>query len=416
MDEETEGNKSIFQAIEQDLIGEVSRLVKLGQIDDEEDGGWNPLHAAARKGNVEIVSLLIESIEANDVFYNINSYFEILDSYGDYRGTALSEALLHNNTDVARLLVTKGANVNDEFFSQDQVEYRLSGWDYDAVTKHGICWWLADGELLTFMMPYGVELEAKISRCGHEEDALIIAIRNGNTKRVSKLLELGVAVNRKVEIEDFGLVSYIYAAVIYAIKFKRKIEARYNIIRSLIQYGALFEPVESTTSDSPLVFILEQNRDDVIDGILGIRPIRDLLKFSENAGAIEAIDLTDEFRRRVPGLTGDDFLSLRLVREQGRWAVESNFLAKGCSIDSEEITKITRKIYLGTGFCRHDERAPLDRWKAQEIEKYFWELFISDSCCLGSFGFSMKPDHAVSFNGSSLFQVGSLRSSLLAIR
>lgn len=388
----------IFQAIEKDSPIDVRQLVKLKQIDIEEDGGWNPLHAAARKGNIEIVKLIVGATEqGRETFYDINATFECINNYSDERGTALSEALLNGHKDVAKFLVEQGADVNAEFYSQN---YSLLEWQfgfYDECTNEGICWWLADNELLNFMMPYGVDLEAKVNSSTYKEDALILAIKNGKKATVELLLELGVSVNRKIEIEDFGFITYLYSAVIYAMRSNNKKDDRYAIIQKLIQYEAFLEPLDGDTKESPLAFVLEQNTDDKLDEILGLKSIRDRLNFTEKGGNIDVVELTEEFKQQKANLLSDKFQSLRFIRDRGQGFLESSFLAAGSSDPLMGITTINRRVpfHPQTYF---EEQEPFTRDLVQKIKQEFLAANAYDSYWLGALGFlpAMENDLAIS--------------------
>jgi ankyrin repeat protein len=99
---------SIYQAIRARDRNAVAAFLKAG-ADFLEDGGWTPIHEAAREGDLEILQMLI------DGGFDVNDNFEITDYSSDYFGSALSEALLYGNLEAAKLLIRNGANVNGDF-------------------------------------------------------------------------------------------------------------------------------------------------------------------------------------------------------------------------------------------------------------------------------------------------------------
>lgn len=177
-------------------IVEVERL--LPEIDlfpqDWDEPDEHPLLVACGSGDFALVQRLLASPQAEDVAgRKFVSRTEI------HSLTALAVALMHGNTAVARLLVELGADVNAEFRTTlacaEEVEIAAAFGDFNHGRSIGICWWLADDDLVQTMLAHGLNPDA-MPRNGHS--ALIGAIERGNLRRLNQLLAIGADPNETI--------------------------------------------------------------------------------------------------------------------------------------------------------------------------------------------------------------------------
>lgn len=265
---------SIYEAIEENDIVAVECFLKNGNY-DEMDGGWNPLHAASKAGHKQIVQLILNYVNQGQTSFHINSYFEIMDDYSDDRGSALSEALLNKNFSIANILIKNGANINESYYSQslNSPEYLFA--DFDAATKGGVCWWLADKKLFKVMKKMGIEADAQDFK---DNTALFYAVSNANNEYVDILLDLGADPNQYVEHDCSGQIPILVYAVMQF--FDTKKSDYLETIKLLLKYGALLN-LTCYQCDQENVMDLVFDADcPELDEIFGLSRIKENMKGS----------------------------------------------------------------------------------------------------------------------------------------
>lgn len=279
---------SIYKAIEEDRIEVVNRLLD-EEINDILDGGWNPLHEACKAGNFRVVELILSYIQkSGNVIFDINSEYESVESYSDNRGTALTEALLNGHKDIAKLLIVKGANVNATYYNQDSNCPEWFFCEYDLVTANGVAWWLSDEELFNLCLSHGLEIDAS----GHQENtALIYAVSSSKIKRVLQLLENGANTNLYCQHDDMGEIPLIvHAALIHC---KQKTESSFEIVRSLLKYGApLSAQCRDCDNETVVDIVMGQGTEDLIE-LFGLTNLAE--KITTQNSMIEFMDIDNTY-------------------------------------------------------------------------------------------------------------------------
>ena len=94
----------VSEVSEQQRLEEVKLLLKQGATFGTDDKGFTPLHAAAREGYSQIVSLFLD--QGEDINAQSNNGL-----------TALMLAIIENDFDTAELLMSRGADVNIQFIN-----------------------------------------------------------------------------------------------------------------------------------------------------------------------------------------------------------------------------------------------------------------------------------------------------------
>jgi len=149
---------SIYEAIKEEDIEAIKYFIAEGEADYYGGWSWNPLHEACKGENIKIVQLLLEQAKIP-----ADTDFELIDDSSDYRGSALTEALLHGNIDIAKLLIQHGANVNASYYSQDIDTPEYFFGDYDLAIDIGNCLKLAlcynNDALIHLMLENGLAVD-----------------------------------------------------------------------------------------------------------------------------------------------------------------------------------------------------------------------------------------------------------------
>lgn len=253
--------ESIYEAIEEGSLEEVEKFLDLN-YDFVEDGGWNPLHAACRVGNIAVVESILKYIKnASYPGFNINSDFETNSSNTDNRGTALTEALLHGHVDVANLLISNGADVNSAYYNQDQDCPEWFFGHYNLATNGGVAWWLTDGELFDLCLSHGLEIDATDY---DDNPALIYSIGSSNYLKAKQLLENGADPNGYFDFEYMGNIPIlIYAVVIF---LHAKTEEAFAVVETLLRHGApLSAKCIDCDNETVIDIVLDRNQKDLIE-------------------------------------------------------------------------------------------------------------------------------------------------------
>jgi len=271
---------SIFEAIKEEDVKWVRYFLKHNQVPIE-DGGWNPLHEASKKGNLPIVKAILQYLKNNeDHEFNVNSYFEIIDRDSDYRGTALSEALLNGNIDIAKFLVKNGANVNGRYYTQDQNTPEWFFGEYELATSQGVCWWLADQNLLdNLFIKHGLSIDYEDYK---ENNALYYAMQSGDISKVNWLLCNGSDPQQYMMDEEMGNVPCMVFAVRKYLYSNRKKSEYFEIIKLLLRYtSSLGGECSSHNNKTVLDIILEESDDSDLDRLFGLQNIRKIINHTE---------------------------------------------------------------------------------------------------------------------------------------
>lgn len=142
-----------------------SLVDEIGDIDTRFTNGYTPLMWAARVGHTVAASLLIGNQPGAKV-----------DAVNEFCATALCEAVDNGNTEVAKLLVTSGANPN----AQD-----IRGNTPMMLAARG-----GHVEAMRSLLEAGPDLEVQN---GQGQTALMWAVVGGTVKAVRLLLEKGAS-------------------------------------------------------------------------------------------------------------------------------------------------------------------------------------------------------------------------------
>lgn len=247
-------NDSIYDAINQEFVDDVERFLAT-DTNFIEDGFWTPLHAASRVGNMAIVESILRYINNTpDSCFDINTEFEIIDQYSDKRGTALTEALLRNHKDAAKLLIKNGANVNATYFSQDSDTPEWSFGSYELATDQGVAWWLADEEIFSLCIKYGLDINAKGD---NGKTALVCAIAASRPENVLRFLSFGANLEQYIDHEYMGRISLLIDAV--EIHCNRHTEESFRVVEALLQNGATLSSVcQDCDNESVIDIVLDR--------------------------------------------------------------------------------------------------------------------------------------------------------------
>lgn len=249
---------SIFDAIENGDLQAVQDFLKQRPADW---GGlaWNPLHEAAKRGDIPIIKLLLEH------GIPINSEFEEVGFYDDNRGTALTEALFNNQIDAAKFLIRSGADINS-------VYYKIDGDEFEPVPETATSFSLAllsgDEELIDLMVENGLYVDIS----DHQDNtALFYAISDSDKPLVAKLLRMGANVDKEMMDDERGRVS----ALVYALlRYNRKNSSSLEIIELLLKHGAsLNYQCTECEGETVIDVVLEQNS-PVLDRLFGLQNVR----------------------------------------------------------------------------------------------------------------------------------------------
>jgi ankyrin repeat protein len=259
---------SIFEAIEKNDIEAVNSFIKKGEADY---GGWewNALHEASKKGDIAIIELLL-----NQGGIPAGSEFEIIDHTDDYRGCALTEALLNGKLDAAKLLIQNGADVNATYYSMDMntPQYFVGG--SDLATQQGNCLslalCLADEELLKLMLENGLKVDDPYD---NEKNPFFYSIELSNLSLVKKLLDLGADINQTMGGYDFGYgdVSSLMFSILNCSP-QRKLS--YEVVEFLLRQGALLNLEVTECEDETILDLVFNKNDEILDKLFGMQGIR----------------------------------------------------------------------------------------------------------------------------------------------
>ena len=161
---------SLIKAAYYGDVNTITKLIEEGQDVNLQGGSWHEtaLSAASRQGHMESVKILLDS-GANP---NIST---------KYGGNALTGATWKCHSDIARLLVRKGAEINQRNFSHGSTPLML------AVECN-------DESLVRFLLDHGAKTDIK-NRANN--DALMAATMKGFSRMAQILIDYGADVNSK---------------------------------------------------------------------------------------------------------------------------------------------------------------------------------------------------------------------------
>jgi ankyrin repeat protein len=204
-------------------------------INHADKDGMTPLKYAVYDGDIERVGLLLESgakldkrkgFEWFSLFFalfpgygqDFNKAFQILDKGFDAdlvpanrgRWTALIWAVRLNHTDIAKLLIESGADVN--------IKYGYYRWT-------ALYWAALQGqtEVVELLLEHGADVNAAIR--GQKYTALSEAVKRGYTDIVKIIVENGARIEARTKRE--------YTPLMYAVE-----EGHVDIVRILLKSGA----------------------------------------------------------------------------------------------------------------------------------------------------------------------------------
>lgn len=245
----------IYKAIgEEDLVA-VTECLNTDQ-DFERDGGWLPLHAASKCGNLEIVKAILAYMNASAYESSINSRFEVGDDC-EYQGTALTEALLNDHKEVVIFLVEHGADVNATYYSESRNSPEWFFGEFDLATDGGVAWWLADMEFRELCLQRNLDIDATDD---HGKSLLAYAVDKSGAELVRWLLEHGANAAAHYAFgdngEEYPLLTWA------AIQHEEESEESLAVVKLLLEYGA---PVGAVSyGESVIDTVLDQGNAKLI--------------------------------------------------------------------------------------------------------------------------------------------------------
>ena len=261
---------SIYEAIEKESIEDVKNFLTADK-DFIEEGNWNPLHAASRKGNIAIIEAILQHA-ANDPFrsFDVNAEFEIMDDGSDIRGTALTEALLNGNKDAAKLLIKSGASVKASYYSRNEDTPEWLSGNYELSTNGGVAWWLAadDEELLKLCIKNGIDIDA--TDCD-DTAALAYAIAGSKQGKVARLLSLGANPDAYVNHEHMGRIPLLVYAV--QICCEQNTDESFRIVELLLKHGATLSSACADCENESAIDIIMSFRNERLSFLFGLQNI-----------------------------------------------------------------------------------------------------------------------------------------------
>lgn len=290
---------SVYEAIREKDIEAVKYFIAEGEVDY---GGWswNALHEACKGENIEIIKLLLEKAKIP-----ANTDFELIDDSSDYRGSALTEALLNGNLDIAKLLIQFGADVNASYYSEDRDTLEYFFGSYDLVTDKGNCLGLAlcydNDELIHLMLEKGLDIDATDDQ---DKTNLYHAIFNSNLNHVSKLLDIGSDVNQVMNESDLGYGD-LSALMFAVLQYSPKNQSSHDIIKLLLNNGASIEYEALDCEEETVLDLVFDKNDAALDLLLGLQGLRNRFTKSE---------FEDEVHGRFA--SADTQLDIPIINEQ----------------------------------------------------------------------------------------------------
>ena len=201
-------DKQLFAAVEKSQIEEIRELVALGANINERKGEWTPLLLAAKKGNIEVLSLLFDLGVASDL---------------------IDEALViaageNKHTDCVAYLLEHGANIN----AKD--EERRTALSHAVERKRF--------ETVQFLLEHGVDMHYAQT----VGDPLHIAVQSGNIKITKLLLEHGA--NPNLPVTTLNANTVLELALI---------TGKIKMLKILLDYGANPNQREPDTEKTPIM-------------------------------------------------------------------------------------------------------------------------------------------------------------------
>lgn len=197
---------TIFDAIKEGSLEKVKKLVEKNEdcIFEKDDCNWEPIHYAAYVNNVDIVKYLIEEVGVE------------LDWPEDDEGmTPLFIAVLHQKTDVAKYLISKGAYVD---YDNDVLRTPL----IEAAGN-------GDIELAKLLIEHGADIDLIDTACS---TPLCEAIQYKRFEMIDFLIQMGADLNMLVGEESGSLLHIVLRQQHYSPAEKLK------VLEKLLSTGA----------------------------------------------------------------------------------------------------------------------------------------------------------------------------------
>ena len=209
-------NHAVLNAVQKGDLNDVISVISRDRtkVNERDKDGYTPLHEAVYNGHLEIAKYLIS--QGADV--------NAKDDNGDI---SLHEAVFTHNLEIVKYLISKGANVNTENNS------------FGQTPLHRACY--GDNiEIVKYLISQGSDVDAKDK---NGNTPLLLAAGSGHTSVVKTLTDAGANVNDK---NEFG-VTVLMKAAEYGSS---------EIVEMLIKRGADIDIIDNT-GRTPLLCSME---------------------------------------------------------------------------------------------------------------------------------------------------------------
>jgi ankyrin repeat protein len=220
-------NKEILLELKAQLMetrGIQDVLVKYGNNPD----GFTAFHYAIKKGDINAVVLMIQhGADVNSKAASV--YYPFFGSCG--YPTALQQAVLADQIDIARILLENGAVVN-------ATDRQPTIYDSNGFTALSLAACIGNPEMIHLLVEYGANIEGKSTDPAmNPKPPLHIAVEKGKFEAVIVLIELGAAINKGLLDAAAKLTYKDNPKNLELVKFLVEHGAKRDISRSLSSFS-----------------------------------------------------------------------------------------------------------------------------------------------------------------------------------